>query len=148
MCKKKHYTGDQRQFPDDEFTLGDVSGGDEVSPEDRVLLHLHRSTLAFVAFPVALLVLLAAVVDASAAGALLQGVGFANCTFPTHFARENSKIAFTDGDGRCVLNKAGVLSGRDISAWSTPGWLSILGEWCASVRRGLPRRKEWALVLL
>jgi hypothetical protein len=68
-----------------------------------MLLHLHRPTLFFVAPPVALLVLLSAVVDASAAGALLQRFGLANCTFPTHFARKTSIAARRCV---CVLNKA------------------------------------------
>jgi hypothetical protein len=88
MWENKQYTGDQGQLSDDEFALRDVSGGDEVPSEDWMLLHPHRPTLVFVTPPVALLVFLATVVDASAAGALLQRFRLANRTFPTHFARK------------------------------------------------------------
>lgn len=126
MYLKKHIsycTGDQRQLPDDELALGDVPGGDEVPAEQRVLLHLHRPALVLVAAPVALLVLLTAVEDAPAAGALLQGRSTANGTCPAHFARSEKSVCSTK-----------LLRCRLILAH---GALSILGE-CVCVRRGLP----------
>jgi hypothetical protein len=83
-----------------------------------MLLHPHRPTLVFVTPPVALLVFLATVVDASAAGALLRRLGLANCAFPTHFARKTLSANST-AKGRRVLNKAAVFEwSRDIGAWS------------------------------
>jgi len=129
MWENKQYTGDQGQLSDDEFALRDVSGGDEVPPEDWMLLHPHRPTLVFVTPPVALLVFLATVVDASAAGALLQRFRLANRTFSTHFARK-----IFSAIGRRVLNKAA--RSRDIGAWSARHDGSLFWE-SASVRRGL-----------
>lgn len=107
-----------------------------------MLLHPHRPTLVFVTPPVALLVFLATVVDASAAGALLRRLGLANCTFPTHFACKTQSGNST-AKGRRVLNKAAVFEwSRDIGAWSAPGWLSILGEClCASGAYSYKRQK-------